>query len=220
MPVGSYPFTTGASAFFEMATPDARALLPEHLEPVEVRHQRSVLAATAFLFQDSVVGPYTELMFSVVVPAMVAKWGEHAKGGFFPFLAATSNSEARRIKSRRFHFPYLDQDIDAQFIESNGSLRVRAFSGGDPMVDFSVTQGRWEDTSHILQGFMMNGDERLRATFQISGQYSVHEMERGSMTLFPHQLLEGLLSEDLSPYPFREHWFKNGKEVFHTLEAF
>jgi hypothetical protein len=121
MSVGSYQFRTGVSAFFEMATADARSVLPEHLEPIEVRHQRSILSVTAFLFDDSVVGPYTELMFSVIVPPMVAQWGQHAKAGFFPFLAATSSAEARRIKSERFHFPYHDEDIDAQFIESDES---------------------------------------------------------------------------------------------------
>jgi hypothetical protein len=220
MPVGSYPFSTGVSAFFEMATPTARALLPSHLQPIEVRHERSILSVTAFLFEDSVVGPYTELMFSVIVPPMVAKWGEHAKGGFFPFLAATSSREARRIKARRFPFPYSDKDIDAQFIETRDRLRVRAFGDGDPIVDFSVTQDRWEDTSHILQGFMMNGEERLRATLQISSQYTVHENELGTMTLFPHSLTAGLLGEEVTPYPFREHWFKNGTEVFHSLETF
>jgi hypothetical protein len=29
-----------------------------------------------------------------------------------------------------------------------------------------------------------------------------------------------LLPGDVSGYPFREHWFKNGTEVFHKLEAF
>ena len=105
MSLGSYNFHTGVSAFFEMATADARALLPQHLEPIEVRHQRSVLSVTAFLFDDSVVGPYTEIMFSVIVPPTVAQWGQHAKAGFFPFLAAISSEEARRIKSERFHFP-------------------------------------------------------------------------------------------------------------------
>ena len=72
MPVGSYDFRTGVSAFFEMATADARAVLPPYLQPIEVRHQRSVLSVTAFLFEDSDVGPYTELMFAVVVPPMAA----------------------------------------------------------------------------------------------------------------------------------------------------
>jgi hypothetical protein len=220
MSVGSYRFNTGVSAFFEMATSDARAVLPEHLEPIEVRHQRSVLSVTAFLFDDSVVGPYTELMFSVIVPPMVAAWGQHAKAGFYPFVAATSSKEARRIKSERFFFPYHDQDIDAQFIETDDRLRVRVFGGGEPIVDMSVTPGAWETTTHLLQGFMMNGEQRLRTTLQISGDYTVHENEAGRMTLFPHPMTGGLLRDEVSAEPFREHWFKNGTEVFHKLEAF
>lgn len=218
--VGSYRFRTGVSAFFEMATTDARAMLPEHLEPIEVTHQRSVLSVTAFLFDDSVVGPYTEIMFSVIVPPMVAKWGQHAKAGFFPFLAATSSDQVRRIKAERFHFPYHDQRIDAQFIETEDRIRIRVFGGGDPILDLSVTPGPWETTTHLLQGFMMNGEERLRTTLQISSDYTVHENEEGKMTLFPHPITTGLLRQEVSPYPFREHWFKNGTEVFHKLEVF
>jgi len=220
MPVGSYHFQTGVSAFFEITTADARSLLPEHLEPIEVRHQRSVLSVTAFLFDDSVVGPYSELMFSVIVPPLVAEWGQHAKAGFYPFLAATSHAEVRRLKGERFHFPYIDRDIDAQFIETRDRLRVRAWACGQPIVDFCVTQGAWESTTHLLQGFMMNGSERLRTILQISGDYTVHENERGDMKLFPHPMMHDLLRHEVSPYPFREHWFKNGTEVFHKLEAF
>ena len=170
--VGSYRFHTGVSAFFDMATSNARALLPEHLEPIEVTHQRSVLSVTAFIFDDSVVGPYTEIMFSVIVPPMVAQWGQHAKAGFYPFLAATSSEEARRIKADRFHFPYHEQSIDAQFIETDEQIRIRVFGDEQPILDLSVTQGDWETTTHLLQGFMMNGEERLRTTLQISGDYT------------------------------------------------
>jgi len=220
MSVGSYRFNTGVSAFFEMATADARAVLPDHLEPIEVRHQRSILSVTAFLFDDSVVGPYTELMFSVIVPPLVTKWGQHAKAGFFPFVAATSSKEARRIKAERFHFPYHQKDIDAQFIETPDRLRVRVFGAGTPILDMSVTPAAWETTTHLLQGFMMNGDQRLRTTLQISGDYTVHENESGQMTLFPHPMTGDLLKHEVSAEPFREHWFKNGTEVFHKLEAF
>lgn len=220
MSVSSYRFNTGVSAFFEMSTSDARAVLPPHLEPIEVRHQRSVLSVTAFLFDDSVVGPYTELMFSVIVPPMVAEWGQHAKAGFYPFVAATSSKEARRIKSERFFFPYYERDIDAQFIETDDRLRVRVFAEGSPILDMSVTPGAWETTTHLLQGFMMNGEQRLRTTLQISGDYTVHENEAGRMTLFPHPMTADLLRQEVSAEPFREHWFKNGTEVFHKLEAF
>jgi hypothetical protein len=218
--VGSYRFHTGVSAFFEMATSDARAVLPSHLEPIEVRHERSVLSVNAFLFDDSVVGPYTEIMFAVIVPPAVASWAEHAKAGLYPFLCATSSDEARRIKAERFHFPYHEQRIDAQFIETTDRLRIRVFGCGSPILDLSVTPDYWETTTHLLQGFMMNGSERLRTILQISGDYTVHEYERGDMKLFPHPITMDLLRQDVSPYPFREHWFKNGTEVFHKLEAF
>jgi hypothetical protein len=220
MSVSRYRFRTGVSAFFEMATPDALAVLPDYLQPIEVRHQRSVLSVTAFLFEESDLGPYTELMFSVVVPPMVADWGQHAKAGFYPFLAATSSAETRKRRSECLHFPYLDQDIDAQFIETGDRLRVRAWGSGKPIVDFSVTQGAWESTSHLLQGFTVSGDLRYRTTLQISGRYTVHEKEEGNMTLFPHPMTESLLPTEVPAYPFREHWFKDGTEVFHTLEAF
>jgi hypothetical protein len=174
----------------------------------------------AFLFDDSVVGPYTELMFAVIVPPLVAAWGQHAKAGLYPFLAVTSSEEARRIKAERFHFPYHDQNIDAQFIETQDRLRVRIFGCGAPILDLSVTPGAWETTTHLLQGFMMNGSERLRTILQISGDYTVHENEGGDMTLFPHPITTDLLRQEVSPYPFREHWFKNGTEVFHKLEKF
>jgi hypothetical protein len=48
----------------------------------------------------------------------------------------------------------------------------------------------------------------------------VHENEGGDMTLFPHPITTDLLRQEVSPYPFREHWFKNGTEVFHKLETF
>ncbi len=220
MPVGKYCFSTGVSAFFEMATADARGVIPAYLQPIEVRHQRSVLTVTAFLFEDSVVGPYTELMFAVVVPPMVEEWGHHAKAGFFPFLMATSSAEARRLRAERYHFPYSDQDIDAQFIETPERLRVRAWGGGQPIVDFSVTQGAWESTSHLLQSFAGYGKARYRANVQISGQYTVHENERGSMILYPHEFTRAIAPSEVAPYPFREHWLKNGTEVFHSLETF
>jgi hypothetical protein len=220
MPVGRYDFRTGVSAFFEMATSDAIGVLPEYLQPIEVRHQRSVLSVTAFLFEESDVGPYTELMFAVIVPPMVAEWGHCAKAGFYPFWAATSSEEARRRRSERYHFPYVDRDIDTQFIETPERLRVRAWGNEKPIVDFSVTQGEWGSTSHLLQGFAGCGGARYRTTVQITGEYTVHENERGTMILYPHELAPALLGREVSPYPFREHWLKNGTEVFYSLETF
>lgn len=203
-----------------MATSDARRLLPEHLEPVEITHQRSVLSVTAFLFEDPVAGPHSEVMFSVLVPPTVTRWGRPAKAGFYPFLAATSSEEARRFKAEQFHFPYDERSIDTQFFESDTQLRIRVFGGGAPILDLSITPGKWKRTTRLLHGFMMNGEQRLRTTLDISGDYSMHENEGGNMTLFSHPLTQGLLAHEVSPCPFREHWFKHGTKVFHDVEIF
>ena len=57
-------------------------------------------------------------------------------------------------------------------------------------------------------------------TLQISGDYTVHENEKGGMKLFPHPMTADHFLGEVSEYPWREHWFKNGNEVFHELESF
>lgn len=223
MPVaaGRYAFTTGVSAFFEMPTSDARRILPEHLEPVEVTHQRSILAVTAFHFTESVAGPYVELMFSVIVPPVPGWWKkrQHPKAGFYPFLAATSSDESRRHRSEGFRIPHIADDIDAQFVESAGTLQVSVWSHSGPIVDLTVTQHKWESTTHLLHTFMVDGKRRLKSNLQISGRYTVHENERGRMTLHHHPMTTALTLDEISPYPFREHWLKDGVELFHPLET-
>ena len=211
-------FSTGVSGFFEMATSDAERILPPHLQPIEVRPQRSILNVTAFHFHESEVGPYAELTFSVLVPPMVGSWIRHAKAGFYPFIAATSSEESRKHRWERFRIPHYPADIDAHFIEKSDELRVKVWAEEMPVVDFTVTQHLWASSTHLLHGFMMDGTQRLKADIQISGRYTVHEHEKGRMILSPHPMTELLNHEEVAPYPFREHWLKEGTEVFHPLE--
>ncbi len=223
MPVaeGRYAFSTGVSAFFEMPTSDARRILPAHLEPVEVTHQRSILAVTAFHFTESEAGPYVELTFSVIVPPVPGRWiqRQHPKAGFYPFLAATSSEESRRHRSDGFSIPYIAEDIDARFVESCGALHVSVWTRSGPVVDLTVTQHKWESTTHLLHTFMMDGTQLRKSNLQITGRYTVHENERGLMTLHHHPMTTALTLDEISPYPFREHWLKDGVETFHPLET-
>ena len=217
---GRYVFTSGVSAFFEMPTSDARRILPPHLQPVEVRHERSILAVTAFHFSESVVGPYAELMLSVVVPPVPGRWGlSHPKAGFYPFMAATSSEESRRHRSEVFRIPHIAEDIDARFVETAGTLQVNIWSRSGPVVDLTVTQHKWETTTHLLHTFMMDGKQRYKANLQISGRYTVHENERGRLTLHRHPMTAALTLDEINPCPFREHWLKEGVELFHPIET-
>jgi hypothetical protein len=212
-------FSTGVSALFEMATVDAERILPGHLQPIEVRPQRSILSVSAFHFRESEVGPYAELIFSVVVPPLVGNWSRFPKAGFYPFLAATSSEASRRHLRERRRIPTWPENIDAQFIERADRIRIRMSAGGTPVVDFTVTQHEWQATTHLLQSHMMDGERRLKADVQISGNYTMHEHEEGRLTLFPHPMTESLTLDEVSAYPFREHWLKEGYELFHPVEA-
>ena len=59
-----YGFKNCLGGFFEMSTANARRILPQHLQPIEAQHTRSVLAVMAFEFNASEVGAYDELVLS------------------------------------------------------------------------------------------------------------------------------------------------------------
>lgn len=212
-------FSTGVSALFEMATSDAERILPGHLQPIEVRPQRSILNVSAFHFRESEVGPFAELVFSVVVPPVVGSWARHPKAGFYPFLTATTSPASRELREGHLRVSTWPGDIDARFIERADQIRVCIGSGGSPVVDVTVTQHEWRSTTHLLQSHMMDGERRLKADVQISGRYTMHEHERGRMTLFEHPMTAALTLDEVSAYPFREHWLKEGFELFHPVEA-
>lgn len=212
-------FTTGISALFEMSTSDAERILPAHLQPIEVRPQRSILNVSAFHFRDAPVGPHAELVLSVVVPPLTGKWTSFPKAGFFPFLSATTSAVARRDREKRLRLPTYPHDIDMQFVERTDRVTVKVSSGGTPVLDITVTQHEWSSTTHLLHSFMMDGERRLKADVQISGRYTMHEKESGHMLLHHHPVTSALNLAEVSPYPFREHWLKEGYEVFHPAES-
>ena len=97
-----YGFENCVGAFFEMATDDARHLLPPHLQPMEMQHERSILSVMAFQFNDSMVGEYDELVMAVIVPPLVGPDKQLPKAAFFPFMKSTPevnmNSQAIHIR--------------------------------------------------------------------------------------------------------------------------
>lgn len=215
----TFHFSTGVSALFEMSTANAQRILPGHLQPIEVRPQRSVLSVSAFHFSESEVGPHAQLVFSVIVPPMIESWKQFPKAGFFPFLAAASSDEARRYLCDVRRIPTWPHTIAADFIERADRIRIRMRAQGEPFVDVTVTEHTWQPSSHLLQTHMMDGERRLKADVRITGSYTMHEHEAGSMTLHPHPMNAAIALEELSPTPFREHWLKEGTECFAPLEV-
>ena len=134
---GHYYFNHGLSCLFEMPTSDARRIVPLHLQPLEVQHERSVLSVTVFDFCEGDGGVFQELVLSVLVPPLVKPGDPLPKAGLYPFVVATSTEMGRREGIDRWKLPHLMRDIEITFTEGDGLISVAANSewGADTRAD-------------------------------------------------------------------------------------
>lgn len=214
-----YGFENCVGAFFEMPTSDARKLLPPHLQPMEMQHERSILALTAFRFTESEVGEYDEIVLAVIVPPMVEPGKPLPKAAFFPFMVGTTTEAARLHAIERWHLPHYMQDVQMTFTESDNEMVVNVTGGGSPVLDLVVTQHDFADTKNLYNAFTVEdgGDGRFKANIYMEAPHSEHEEEDGSLTLYEHEMTEGLTIEDVNSYPFREQWYRKGIQTFEPL---
>ena len=213
-----YGFRNCIGGFFEIATTDARKLLPPHLEPLEKLHTRSVLAITAFEFTESSVGAYNEIVLAVVVPPRVEPGKPLPKAAFFPFMVATSTRASREHAIERWHLPHYMKDLGIEFSESDGTMELSVSEQGTPVLDLLVTEHTSVASRHQYCAFTVDGDTRYKVNIYMEAPHSEHEEERGSLTLHEHPLTEGLSINDVNSYPFREEWYRAGAQTFEMLE--
>ena len=216
---GHYYFNNGLSCLFEMPTSDAKRLLPSHLQPIEVQHQRSVLSVTAFDFFEGDGGVYQELVLSILVPPLVKPGDSLPKAALYPFIVATSTEYGRKEGIERWRLPHLMLDIDMEFTEGEGELSVAVSAEGDPVCEMSGTSHEFEPAELFFHSFMSDDTGNFKSNLTMRGEgYSEHEFERGSLTLHEHEMTAGLTIDEIADYPFREQWMKGGVEIFTPLE--
>jgi len=215
-----YAYSMCVGAYFEMPTADARGLIPSHLEPLEVRHDRSILAVTAFHFTESMVGAYHEIVLAVVVPPMVEPGKPLPKAAFFPFMVGTSTEASRKHAIERWHLPHYMKDIDINFEGESGEVLVTARDQGKPVLEMTVTDFDFEPAKNVYSCFTADGSDRFKVNIFMEAPHTEHEEERGSLTLFEHPMTAGLTLEDVETYPFREEWYRSGMQTFERLEKF
>jgi hypothetical protein len=218
MRLTKYEFKHCIGAMFEMSTADAREILPPHLHPLEVQHERSVLAVLAFQFTGSEVGVYDEVVLSVVTPPRVEPGKPLPQAAFYPFMLATSTEAAREHAIERWNLPHYMKDLDFSFEESDGQMRVSVFDEGSPVLKLSVSQHSFVPADFPYHCFMTNGDERLKVNIFMNAPHSQHEEETGELILYEHPMTEALTLSEVSPYPFREEWYEAGIQTFEEVE--
>ena len=214
-----YGFRNCVGGFFEMPTSDARALLPPHLEPLEMQHTRSILALTAFEFTESEVGEYEEIVLAVIVPPMVESGKPLPKAAFYPFMVGTSTETARLHAIERWHLPHYMSDLEIAFTESDDRMEVNVRDGSDPVLDLVVTTYKYAPSKNLYNAFTVEdgGEGRFKANIYMEALHSEHEEEQGSLTLYEHPMTEGLTLDDINTYPFREQWYQAGLQTFEPL---
>ena len=155
-----YSYRLCVGAYFEMPTADAKKLLPDHLQPLEVQHERSILAITAFHFTESMVGAYHEIVLSVVVPPVVEPEKPLPKAAFFPFMVGTTTEPSRQHAIDRWNLPHFMSDLDIEFKEAEGVMRVHVRDEGNPVLDLEVTDFEFEPSTNMYSCFTVGDSSR------------------------------------------------------------
>lgn len=220
MALTSYHFDHCIGAFFEMSSSDAKNLLPDHLEPMEVQHTRSVLAILAFRFTESEVGAYDELVLAIITPPLVEPGKPLPQAAFYPFMVGTSTEVSREHAIERWHLPHYMKNLDFRFVESDDRMELTVSDEGAPVLEVAVTDHEFHDATNSYHCFMVEGERRFKANIRMEGPHSDHEFEEGELTLHAHPMTAGLTLEEVDSWPFREEWYRAGVQTFEELEEF
>jgi len=215
-----YGYDLCIGGYFEMPTSDARKLLPKHLEPLEVQHERSILAITAFHFNESMVGAYDEIVLAVVVPPMVEPGKALPKAAFYPFMVGTSTPESREHAIERWRLPHYMKDVDIDFSQVDGEMTVTVTDDGAPVLEMVVTEFERSDAANSYMCFTVDPEDRFKVNILMEATHTEHEEESGSLTLHEHPMTEGLTIEEVNTYPFREEWYGRGLQTFDRMVSF
>ena len=221
MPVTVYGYRDAISAFFEFPTENAREILPDHLEPVEVHHGTSILAMTAFDFNESSVGEYGEVVMAVIVSPLVKPGERLPKSAMYPYRVATTTKAARDHAIERWHLPHFMEDIQLDFdrtVKGVTVARVKDLAGAE-IADLTVTAHTFGPVNHLYQSFMRDDSGKYLANIVMEGDQSEHEDEKGAIVIHDHEFNRALSIEDVYPTPFRELWMRNGRQTFDPLKT-
>ena len=162
MQLTKYAFYNAVAGFFEMPTNDATKLLPKHLQSLEVQHQRSILAITAFQFTETEVGSYNEIVLSVIVPPRVEPNRPIPNAAFYPFMVGVTTPESRTHAIERWHLPHYMNDIDIEFSESSQGLAVHVQEDDTPILDLTVTDFAKEPDTLLFNAFTVDAEDNFK----------------------------------------------------------
>jgi hypothetical protein len=212
-----YGYADAISGFFEFPTENARRILPPHLEPIELHHGTSIFSMVAFEFTESMVGPYGEVVMSVIVSPLVKPGERLPKSAFYPYLVGTTTRAAREHAIERWHLPHWMEDVEMGFVREGSRITARVGVDGAPVAELSISDHSWNPVSHLYQSFMKDDDGAYMANIVMDAEQSEHEEETGHLVLHDHAFNRALTIPDVYDVPFRELWMRQGVQTFDPL---
>lgn len=218
MSLTRYGYSNAINGFFEFPTENARRVLPQGMEPVEIHHGSSVLAVTVFHFNESEVGEYGEVVYAVLVPPFVED-GRLPKGAFYPWQVATTSAASRQHAIERWHLPHWMDDVESELEPSDDgkSLTARVKAEGSLALEMTITDHSWDQVSHLYQSFQQDDGGKYMCNILFEGEKSEHEEETGKIELHDHAFNKDISIGDVYEQPFREMWMRKGHQLFDPL---
>ncbi len=216
-----YRYRDAVNGFFEFPTDNARTILPPGLQPIEPHHGQSVLAVTAFEFHESLVGPYKEVVLSVLVSPRVLPHEPMPRAAMYPFMVGTTTPESRKHGMEQWLLPHYPRDLDVVIQRTDGRVVVTASDGAGPILDLTVTEPadmHWQPAEHRYQTFSLDGSGLYLSALTMAGPFLEHEEETGNLTLHDHAFNASVDRDTVNPCPFREQWMKQGTETIFPLQ--
>jgi len=212
-----YGYADAISGFFEFPTDNARRILPPHLEPIELHHGTSIFSMVAFEFTESEVGPYGEVVMSVIVSPLVKPGERLPKSAFYPYLVGTTTKAARDHAIERWHLPHWMEDVEMEFLRDGRRITATVGVDGAPVAELSISDHSWNPVSHLYQSFMKDEEGTYLANIVMDAEQSEHEEETGRLVLHDHPFNRDLVISDVYEIPFRELWMRKGIQTFDPL---
>jgi hypothetical protein len=212
-----YEFRSALGGFFHANAKRAAAALPDGLRPLESHPGLAVLAVTVFDFHACEVGPYQELVASILVSPWAPRGEPLPHAAVFPLLLATSTDAAREHAAERQRLPKLDRCMTFEFERSSGECVAVVRDERHTLLRLRVTGTNLVDSRRTYQCFTADAENLYRAVIDFEGPMSEHEDEHGELEIGDHPLAASLAQLLDDPIPFREQCMDAGEERYGEL---
>jgi hypothetical protein len=220
-----YAFRQSLGAFFLGEANIVRTWLPRGLTPFEMCPGHAMLAITAFDFIDSEVGPYGELVVSVLVAPFASRGHELPHAASYPVLLATTTPESRAHASEQWYLPRHERCMEMNFAERGGRRTIDVFDAGERVLSLSIQHGKTTSSVRLYQVFSAREGVIHRVNVRISGGLDEHQDESGELHLHAHPWARRIADVLLDDHPIMEQSMDLGEEerigdlVPHLLES-